>query len=50
VTLLFQIFPDYQEYKENEDNNAHSENALLLAHHFGTDAEKKEAKERKNDE
>ncbi len=25
-----------EEYRENEDNNAHTENYLLLAKHFGT--------------
>lgn len=34
-----------KEYKENEDNNAHSENVVLLADNFGTEEEKAEAKE-----
>jgi hypothetical protein len=34
-----------KEYKENEDNNAHSENVVLLAENFGTEEEKAEAKE-----
>jgi len=34
-----------KEYKENEDNNAHSENVVLLAENFGTEEEKSEAKE-----
>jgi hypothetical protein len=34
-----------KEYKENEDNNAHSENVVLLAENFGTEEEKEEAKE-----
>jgi len=33
------------EYGENEDNNAHSENVVLLAENFGTEEEKAEAKE-----
>jgi hypothetical protein len=33
-----------KEYKENEDNNAHSENVVLLAENFGTEEEKAEAK------
>jgi hypothetical protein len=34
-----------KEYKENEDNNYHSENVVLLAENFGTEEEKAEAKE-----
>ena len=33
-----------REYEENEDENAHSENVVLLAKHFGTESELKEAK------
>jgi hypothetical protein len=33
-----------REYDANEDENRHSENAALLAHHFGTDEEKATAK------
>jgi hypothetical protein len=32
------------QYLENEDENAHSENVVLLAKHFGTESELKEAK------
>lgn len=32
-------------YEENEDNNAHSENVVLLAKHFGTKEDLAEAKE-----
>jgi hypothetical protein len=28
-----------KQYKENEENNSHAENFLLLASHFGTDDE-----------
>jgi hypothetical protein len=34
-----------KEYEENEDNNYHSENVVLLAENFGTEEEKAEAKE-----
>lgn len=33
-----------EEYEENEDNNAHSENVVLLAKHFGTKEDLVEAK------
>jgi len=33
-----------EEYDENEDNNAHSENVVLLAKHFGTKEDLTEAK------
>ena len=33
-----------EKYSENEDENAHSENVVLLAEHFGTPEELKEAK------
>ena len=32
------------EYEENEDENRHSENVVLLAKHFGTESDLKEAK------
>ena len=34
-----------KKYKENEDDNAHTENYLMLATFFGTDAEVKKVKE-----
>jgi len=34
-----------KKYKENEDNNAHTENYLMLAKFFGTDAEVKKVKD-----
>ena len=34
-----------KEYKENENNNLHSENVVLLAENFGTDEELSEAKD-----
>ena len=34
-----------KKYKENEDDNAHTENYLMLAKFFGTDAEVKKVKE-----
>ena len=34
----------WNEYEENEDNNYHSENVVLLAKHFGTAEDLKEAK------
>ena len=34
-----------KKYKENEDNNAHTENYLMLATFFGTDSEVKKVKD-----
>lgn len=34
----------HKEYKQNEEDNYHSENAHLLAHHFGSDEEREIAK------
>ena len=34
----------FEEYEENEDNNYHSENVVLLAKHFGTEEDLKDAK------
>jgi len=34
----------FAEYEENEDNNAHSENVVLLAKHFGTEQDLRDAK------
>lgn len=33
-----------EEYEENEDNNAHSENVVLLAKHFGSEQDLRDAK------
>lgn len=33
-----------EEYEENEDNNAHSENVVLLAKHFGSESDLRDAK------